>query len=485
MVESSFRVWASCSAPPVRLGPTALATLALLNAGLSVQDPCVARALDYLRGIHDPAKPGATYDSSLLLMALVAARAWHKDRSRIAALAKALEEVQTTRGAERGMWSYGHVAMGGDNSNTQFALLGLHDAALAGVHIKRKTWEMALEHFIRDQNPDGGWGYVTPTHHSTGSMTCSGIGSLVMCQQMLSFDVAQNADGTPKCCDRQAPSDRTLRRGVSWLEQHFVADRNPGMQDQWLLYYLYGAERAGRLSAQRFFGKHDWYREGVRYLLNLQSPRDGSWMHPSAAERDKVIASSLALLFLSKGLAPVLINKLNYASAVERSKPDDDTLPNWNLHPNDIRNLTEHISTLPRWPKLLTFQEVEMEKVLAAGGVGDLLQAPILYLSGTDDPNFTNAEAQLLRAYIEQGGFILAVNNCNGAGFDRGIRSLASRLFPSADAALKRLPPDHPIYRAEYKLNPTKTELWALSLAAGRRWSIPRKTIPACGTNGP
>src|SRR5262249_25774383 len=159
------------------------------------------------------------------------------------------------------------------------------------------------------------------------------------------------------------------------------------------------------------------------------------------------------------GLAPVLINKLNYASAAERARRDD-ALPNWNLHPNDIRNLAEHISTLPRWPKLLTFQEVDTEKALAGGGVADLLQAPILCISGTDDPNFTNAEVQLLRSYIEQGGFILAINNCNGAGFDRGIRNLASKLNPSADASLKRLPPEHAIYRAEYKLDPAKTELW-------------------------
>ena len=76
------------------------------------------------------------------------------------------------------MWGYGVLARGGDNSNTQFALLGLHDAALAGAHIKCKTWEMALEHFIRDQNSDGGWGYMTQSDHSTGSMTCSGIGAL-------------------------------------------------------------------------------------------------------------------------------------------------------------------------------------------------------------------------------------------------------------------------------------------------------------------
>ena len=92
------------------------------------------------------------------------------------------------------------------------------------------------------------------------------------------YDAQENADGTPKCCDRQTPSDRTLRRGVNWLSQHFLANHNPGMRDEWLLYYLYGLERAGRLSGQRFFGKHDWYREGVRYLLQAQSPRDGSWI---------------------------------------------------------------------------------------------------------------------------------------------------------------------------------------------------------------
>jgi hypothetical protein len=441
-------------------GPTALATLALLNAGVGVDDPSVARALEFLRGVRERERSSPTYEDSLLLMVFVAARQWEKDRSRMEALAKRLEAVQTTRGAERGMWSYGHVPFAGDNSNTQFAVLGLHDAALAGVHVKRKTWEMALDHFLHGQSPDGGWGYGSRPGHSTGSMTCSGIGSLVICQQMLSAQDVENADGTPKCCDRKAPFDRPLRRGVNWLEQHFLVDRNPG--SNWLFYYLYGVERAGRLSAQRFFGQHDWYREGVRFLLSEQSAQDGSWSHSSASERDKVLASSFALLFLSKGLAPVLINKLNYASTSDRSRLDD-TLPNWNRHPNDVRNLTEHITTLPHWPRLLTFQEVEMRKALAAGraaAVGDLLQAPILYLSGTDDPNFSEAQVRVFRAYLDQGGFILAVNNCHGSGFDRGIRNLAAQLFPAANAALKRLPPDHAIYKAEYDLDPAKTELW-------------------------
>jgi hypothetical protein len=230
----------------------------------------------------------------------------------------------------------------------------------------------------------------------------------------------------------------------------------------WPLYYLYGVERAGRLSARRFFGPHDWYREGAAYFVDRQSRQEGSWTGTTAAETDPVVASSFALLFLSKGLAPVLINKLNYGSAAEARKADDDVLPNWNLHPNDVRNLTEYTSGLPRWPKLLTYQEVDLEKVLAQGSVRDLLQAPILYLSGADNPKFSDAQVQLLRSYVEQGGFIFAVQNCNGSGFDDGIRNLASRIYASGDAQLKRLPPEHPIYRAEYPLDPQGTELWGV-----------------------
>ncbi len=364
------------------------------------------------------------------------------------------------------MWNYGRGQLGGgheDNSNTQFAILGLREAALAGVRVKRRTWELASEHFIDTQNDDGGWGYHI-NDPSTGSMTCSGIGCLVICDQMLgSSGDDLNADGTPKCCNRAPRANRALRRGVAWLSRYFAVGVNPGHGTTWVLYYLYGVERAGRLSGQRFFGQHDWYREGASWLIDGQTLHDGSWNATfTAIETDKVVASSFSLLFLSKGLAPVLINKLNYSSAAEARKADDEVLPNWNLHPNDVRNLTEYTSGLPRWPKLLTYQEVDLEKVLAQGSVRDLLQAPILYLSGVDDPKFTDAQVQLLRSYVEQGGFIFAVNNCNGSGFDEGIRSLAARIYASGDAQLKRLPPEHPIYRAEYPLDPEGTELWGV-----------------------
>jgi hypothetical protein len=440
------------------VGPSALVTLSLLNAGVSPSDRVIVSALKYLRSFHDP---GGTYETSLVLMALVAAKDWDRDKLRIANLAERLEGMQTTRGPFAGMWNYGPGSFGGgteDNSNTQFAVLGLREAAIAGIKIRRKTWELTLKHFVESQNGDGGWGYHI-ADVSTGSMTCSGIGSLVICEEMLgSTDEDTNPDGSPNCCKKIPRTNAALRRAVDWFARYFAVGVNPGHGGSWVLYYLYGVERAGRLSGQRFFGTHDWYREGASYLIEGQSRLQGSWNATfTSVESDRVVASSFALLFLSKGLAPVLINKLNYSSA-QAVKADDDALPNWNLHPNDARNLTEYISGLPKWPKLLTYQEVELDKVVAHGSVKDLLQAPILYISGLEEPKFTEPQVQLLRAYVEQGGFIFAVDNCSGAGFEEGIKSLVSRIYPG-DAQLKRLPPEHPIYRSEFPLDPEGTEL--------------------------
>jgi hypothetical protein len=430
-------------------GATSLAMLALLTSGVPVDEPAVVRGLKFLRRIPDPESAYATYQMSLMLMTFTAAGQWEVDRIRMTGLASQLEEFQVKQGPNSGMWNYGRGIASEDNSNTQYAILGLRDAAMSGIKVSRKTWELTLDHFLKTQNDDGGWGYQN-LFHSTGSMTCAGIGSLVICEQMLgTLDNDTNPDGSPSCCSHNGRTSAALSRALQWLSRYFAVGVNPGEQGgRWVLYYLYGVERAGRLSGQRFFGSHDWYREGASYLVERQMRRDGSWSTSSGVEADPLVGTSFALLFLSKGLAPVLINKLNYGAPPG----------NWNLHPADARNLTEYVSGLPKWPKLLTYQEVDLDKVVAHGSVRDLLQAPILYISGLDEPRFTEAQVQLLRAYVEQGGFIFAVDNCNGAGFDEGIKNLVSRIYPG-DAQLKRLPPEHPIYRSEFPLDPEGTEL--------------------------
>src|SRR5580704_18907819 len=182
-------------------GATSLAMLALLTSGVPTDEPAVARGLRFLRRIPDPQSTYATYQLSLMLMTFAAARQWDTDRIRMTSIASQLEEFQVKEGANAGMWNYGRNVASEDNSNTQFAILGLRAAAESGIKVSRKTWVLTLEHFLRTQNDDGGWGYNENNPHSTGSMTCAGIGSLVICEQMLGpIDYDTNPDGTPHCC---------------------------------------------------------------------------------------------------------------------------------------------------------------------------------------------------------------------------------------------------------------------------------------------
>ena len=79
-------------------------------------------------------------------------------------------------------------------------------------------------------------------------------------------------------------------------------------------YNVYGIERLGRLSGQRFIDKYDWYREGCERLVRLQQiggSSAGAITNPKSQGIDSspIITTSFALLFLSKGRTPVSISK--------------------------------------------------------------------------------------------------------------------------------------------------------------------------------
>ncbi len=439
----------------MEIGGTALVTLSLLNAGMTPDDKEIKLALKYLRESPDPT---FTYASSLVLMTLAIVKD-PRDKLKMARLVDHLEKGQITRGDMAGCWGYNSGGLidlgGGDRSNGQFAVLGLFEAAHAGIPVKREVWERARAHWVRCQGADGGWDYSGggAGGGTTGSMTVAGIATLVMTSSMLQDDKDVDAQGNPNCCGKREP-DEPLNRALSWLKTHFAVGSNPGAGGTWLLYYLYGLERAGRLSGQRFFGEHDWYRQGARYLVDAQDKRIGMWVGKNN-EQDPIVSSSLALLFLSKGLAPVLINKLQY---------DSNEAEGWNRHPYEIRNLTDRISGAPRWPKLVTWQTVEMKQVSKHGGVADLRQSPVLYLCGSEPPKFNDAEVELLKQYVNVGGFILGVNTCQSNGFKDGFRELVERMYPKGETSLERLKPDHPIFRSEHPIDGGTVELWGADL---------------------
>ncbi len=82
-----------------------------------------------------------------------------------------------------------------------------------------------------------------------------------------------------------------------------------------------------------------------------------------------MLATSFALLFLAKGRAPVLINKLRHGPAGD-----------WNNDPDDIRNIVNIVSR--NWKSLLTWQVVDP----GIATVPELLQAPIILFQRPPGP---------------------------------------------------------------------------------------------------
>jgi hypothetical protein len=75
----------------------------------------------------------------------------------------------------------------------------------------------------------------------------------------------------------------------------------------------------------------------------------------------------------------------------------------------------------------------------------NLFSYPYLYLTGHGNVTFSAAEADRLRRYLLQGGFLHVDDNY---GLDEYIREELDKVFP--DRQLVEVPFDHPIYHTQY-----------------------------------
>jgi len=427
-------------------GVTALCTLALIYSGVEPSDEAVQRALAYLRKLG---KPKMVYTTALQTMVFCAAEP-EKDLLLIRRNAAWLQSMQiTTRGESQGAWAYSDSQGSGDRSNSQFALLALHEAERAGVSVNERTWRLALRYWLNTQHDDGSWNYQHG-YSSTGSMTCAGIASLVIASGQLSRGDARVVDSRIRCCGEQEKVEE-IERAFDWLGNNFSVRRNPTgpgkaqgtLSGHWLLYYLYGVERVGRLTGRRHIGPHDWYREGAEYLVRMQDGFTGRWKGKGHAETEPCIATPFALLFLSKGRRPVLVAKLKHGASND-----------WNRHRSDTANLTRYVER--QWKRDLTWQVIDVR----AAGVEDLLQAPVLLITGREAVDLTAEQKKNLRRFVDQGGFIFAVANTDGTAFAKKFKSLMKELFP--DSPLRPLPQDHPIWLTEKPVDPQQVPLYGI-----------------------
>ncbi|MEN8149453.1 MAG: HEAT repeat domain-containing protein [Planctomycetota bacterium] len=262
------------------VGTTALVVLALRASGLDPKKDRDLRAgLEYI--VKAPT-PQRTYDAGIVAMALEACGG-KRFKRKIAACAKWLVENQK----DSGIWGYPNG--NGDNSNSQYAVLGLRAAAKAGVKVPQRTWRRATDHFLGTQIEDGSWSYVPGPNVSAGStsMTAAGVASLLVCLENLNPGKGDAED------DERKKILAAIDRGFSALGEKMKIDTDS-------LYALYGIERAGVLGRRGGMGGKAWYAPGATRLVEEQDRR-GFW----TGGYNEPVQTAFAILFLKKFTAPI------------------------------------------------------------------------------------------------------------------------------------------------------------------------------------
>jgi hypothetical protein len=419
-------------------GLTALCTYALLAAGDAPAEPKLAAAIKFLK----EAEIEGTY--ALGTRALVWAAMPNAHRKESLDLAKKDSDLilknQRTDARSRPFFRYlADTAgdTGSDHSASQFAVLGLWAAEQCGAEIPTAWWKEQDAGWRRHQFDDGGWSYSNTFARpmpATASMTAAGVATLLLCQDRINPPVAE--------CNGNRRND-AVDRGIAWLLRQpesvgALGGRHP-------YYTLYGIERIGLAGGHKYFGNVDWYKQGATNLIASQN-RDGSW----GAGGEAVSDTCFALLFLVRGRAPLVMNKLEYVldRAGDTPKP-----ANWNQRPRDVANLA-------RWMTRQLEREVNWQIVNLKAPAEELLDAPILFVSGNHPLSFSKQEEEKLQRFVQQGGLIVGHADCSDPKFAVSFAKLGSKLFPAYE--FRDLPSGHLIYenlfsRARWK-NPPRVQ---------------------------
>jgi hypothetical protein len=415
-------------------GATALALLSLIYAGEDPRQEPARRSLEWLAA----QKLSGTYAYGLRaqVLAKVPGRLY---ATRLREDVTWLRESMASEGMPfPGSYVYTKHPRGRthdryDNSCSQYAVLGVWMAAEAGMRVPMAYWERIGQHWVAVQGDDGGWGYesrrleIKPP--STHSMTAAGLASVFI---VLDQRFARRPNAGKGLVE-------AIERGLAWFEREAMR-ANP--RAQWHYYYLYGLERVGRACGYKYFGDYDWFREGARWLLENQLP-DGSWRGGGA---QSLYNTSWALLFLCHGRAPLLFNKLQHGA-------------DWNDRLRDVAGLTRF--TGHTYERLINWQIVRLDNP-----IGDLLEAPVLYVYGESERAFSDEEVGRIRDYCRRGGLVFAVAGNGGEAFVRAMTGLARRALP--EHSLRPLPRNHPLFSGEVSF-PIEDPPEVLACGNGRR----------------
>ena len=289
--------------PRSGIGPTAVATVGLLKAGVAPDDPMVKKAMDHLITFAKDSGAFASagerivnYETCVVMLALSLANnggVYDEILKRSDAFLRG-QQFSEANGTSPDDPNYGGIGYGdagsesrADLSNTEFLIealrvtsKGADDPAIqrALVFVSRcQNFESEHNNSPKvSKNPDGGFYYSAQNGgespagetadgglRSYGSMSYAGFKSLI-------YAGLSTAD--PRYCAAE-----------SWLKKNYDTASNPGMGQRGLFYYYMLMSKTLAVTGWKTLTssdgiEHDW-RADLIEMLALRQREDGSWVN--------------------------------------------------------------------------------------------------------------------------------------------------------------------------------------------------------------
>ena len=411
-------------------GQTALCVLALKHSGLPNDHPALARGVRYLVNNFE----ARVYSEGLVACALeLVDPQLYRDRVR-----QSVRYLQSAQNSS-GTWSYYRTRSKGDNSNAQFAVLGLAAAERCGFEISETVKKKALRHWLHCQSPRGGWGY-RKSDSAYLSMTCAGIASLHLLGRRR--EVPAETCGTYR-------EDRVFRKALAALYRQMTGTH--GLAGSRRSYALYALERVGILLDLKEIAGVDWYRWGAREILS-QTPSN-------------VGDVAFDLLFLAKGEAQVAIAKWQWNG-------------DWNNDRGDVRRWVEltgkALDLKLDWiPAKLSSPETPAAK------------ASLIFVNGHSRFTATSMETEVLREFLKRGGALVAEGCCDSRPFIDSFRTyVKDELFSKYRVEFVEIGDAHPICQQTYSLTGADVSAETVRTGCRSRNVVLLRRDVSCALNG-
>ena len=429
-----------------KLGKAANTVMCMLGLAYAEYDPRSEAITKGLKALMSADLTTESYESYLTAFRLQALAKWYKNKGvdremkdliwkRINADVKRIIDGQTDDGG------WGYKMIGGprfaDFSNVQICMLGLGEAIKVGVEIPRRPLEKAQLLYVTGQLKDGGWHYgrqvknawpwttdqAMPTY---GSMTAAGVASLYITRDYLYRGMGCPCRGG-RSNYRRNKVDLAIEKGLKWLGERYTPKKNP-KSTHFRDYWLYSCERVGLASGIKYFGAHNWYAEGARVFLAGQEAR-GSWGHRiyDGHWSGGSTGTAWAILFLVKGRAPILMNKLRFDGP-------------WNQHPHDLKNLARYVGDHKE-------QTFAWQVITLDAPVDEWHDSPILYMTPEAIIKFSDEEKKKLRKFTDDGGTIFFEASCGNRTVRSWWKKMAQEIWPEFE--FRTIDRDHPIWKAD------------------------------------